>query len=69
MRPSYAPVDTGPFIGDPAPDASARANHGRHVAAAAREGPLDLMRRAREGADHRTREDTLGSDAEGVSLC
>src|SRR5688572_32852585 len=27
------------------------------------------MRRAREGADHRSREDTLGSDAEGVSSC
>ena len=43
-------------------------HHRRHVAAAAREGLLDLMRRAREGADHRSREDTLGTTPRAVSL-
>jgi hypothetical protein len=46
------PIDIGRPIAHPARDASRRRQHRRPVAAAAREGPLDLMRRAREGANH-----------------
>ena len=43
-------IDSPAAIPHPAPDASRPPDDRRPVAAAAREGPLDLMRRAREGA-------------------
>ncbi len=52
----------------PARDASHRRLHRRLVAAAAREGPLELMRCAREGATHGSERNTLGTNAEGVFM-
>jgi hypothetical protein len=52
LGPNSVAVDTKFGILHPARDASHRSQYRLAVAAAAREGPLELMCRAREGADH-----------------
>ena len=65
--PSPARVDTGRRIPHPPRDASRRSQHGDPVAAAAREGPLDLMPRAREGASHGSERSALGTTPRAFS--
>ena len=54
-------VDRAVRIPHPPPDASRRPPNRGPVAPAAREGPLDLMSRAREGASHGSERNALGT--------
>ena len=54
-------VDSCAPIDDPPRDASRRPQHRDLVAAGTREGPLDLMPRAREGASHGSERNALGT--------